>query len=138
MDFERKIKIRKNVAIAYIAIGLVLIGINVFVQNVNDFISSFGLMIFVIGIARIVQIKRITKNEESINKRRIAETDERNVMLWTKARGLAAVVFTMVAACAIVILELINMHEYATIVSCCVFAYVIIYWICYFIVYKRY
>ena len=79
MDFNKKMKIRKNIAFVYILIGVGMIILNVTGILTNDIMSSFGLMLFVIGIARMVQYKRITADSESLNARRIAENDERNV-----------------------------------------------------------
>lgn len=138
MDFNKKMKIRKNIAFVYILIGVGMIILNVTGILTNDIMSSFGLMLFVIGIARMVQYKRITADSESLNARRIAENDERNVMLWTKARSLATSVYLLLLAVMVIVLYIINMQTEAQIVSYCMLAFVVIYWICYFIVSKKY
>lgn len=138
MDFNKKMKIRKNIAFVYILIGVGMIILNVTGILTNDIMSSFGLMLFVIGIARMVQYKRITADSESLNARRIAENDERNVMLWTKARSLATSVYLLLLAVMVIVLYIINMQTAAQIVSYCMLAFVVIYWICYFIVSKKY
>ena len=137
MDFNKKMKIRKNIAFVYILIGVGMIILNVTGILTNDIMSSFGLMLFVIGIARMVQYKRITADSESLNARRIAENDERNVMLWTKARSLATSVYLLLLAVMVIVLYIINMQTAAQIVSYCMLAFVVIYWICYFIVSKK-
>ena len=138
MDFNKIMKIRKNIAFVYILIGVGMIILNVTGILTNDIMSSFGLMLFVIGIARMVQYKRITADSESLNARRIAENDERNVMLWTKARSLATSVYLLLLAVMVIVLYIINMQTAAQIVSYCMLAIVVIYWICYFIVSKKY
>ena len=138
MDFNKKMKIRKNIAFVYILIGVGMIILNVTGILTNDIMSSFGLMLFVIGIARMVQYKRITADSESLNARRIAENDERNVMLWTKARSLATSVYLLLLAVMVIVLYIINMQTAAQIVSYCMLAFVVIYWICYFILSKKY
>ena len=138
MDFNKKMKIRKNIAFVYILIGVGMIILNVTGILTNDIMSSFGLMLFVIGIARMVQYKRITADSESLNARRIAENDEINVMLWTKARSLATSVYLLLLAVMVIVLYIINMQTAAQIVSYCMLAFVVIYWICYFIVSKKY
>lgn len=138
MDFNKKMKIRKNIALVYILIGVAMILLNVTGIVTNDIMSSFGLMLFVMGIARMVQYKRITADSESLNARRIAENDERNVMLWTKARSITTSVYLMLSALAVIVLYIINMQTAAQIVSYCMISFVVIYWICYFIVSKKY
>ncbi len=132
MDFKKRLKTRLILAIIYILSGIALISLSIFSEN--EFISSFGLVVFVIGIARLVQNKRITKNAETLKKREIAETDERNVMLWTKARSMAFSVYILLSAFAIVVLNILNMNIVADVIAYSLFGFFVIYWICYFII----
>ncbi len=134
MDFRKKLKIRFYSAILFIVIGIALISVCLF--NGNDTTSSIGLMFIIMGIARVKQYKHITKNEETCHKREIAETDERNVKIWTNARSLAFSIYIIIACAGIILLYLINLNEYALMLSWNVFAATIIYWICYFIIRK--
>lgn len=138
MDFNRKMKIRKYAALVIMLLGAGLIAANLTGITGNDILSSLGLMFLVIGAARLVQYKRITADSESLNARRIAETDERNVMLWTKARSLAVSVYSLVTALAVVVLYVFNMQTAAQIVSYCLLSFVVIYWVCYFIISRKY
>ncbi|MDY3972403.1 MAG: DUF2178 domain-containing protein [Clostridia bacterium] len=138
MEFRKKLKVRLYTAIAYIIIGAVFIGISFTRLGANEMISSFGAVFAVMGIARIVQYLRITKDEESIHQREIAETDERNVMIWTKARSLAFSIYILAAALAVVVLYLMNMNFAGKIVAYNLFGFVAVYWICYFIISRKY
>lgn len=138
MDFNRKMKIRKYAALVIMLLGAGLIAVNLTGIAENDILSSMGLMFLVIGAARLVQYKRITADSESLNARRIAETDERNVMLWTKARSLAFSVYSLATALAVVVLYILNMQATAQIVSYCLLSFVVIYWVCYFIISRKY
>ncbi len=138
MEFRKKLKVRLYTAIAYIIIGAVFIGLSFTRLGSNEMISSFGAVFAVMGIARIIQYMRITKDEESIHQREIAETDERNVMIWTKARSLAFSIYILAAALAVVVLYLMNMNFAGKIVAYNLFGFVAIYWICYFIISRKY
>lgn len=136
MKFADKLKVRLYAAcaIALIGIGLILTG----VFTKTEMASSFGLMFFVVGIARIIQYKRITKNEGTLHKREVAETDERNVMLWTRARSMTFSVYVLLSAAAVVLLYLSGASQAARIVSYTLWSIVVIYWICYFIISRKY
>lgn len=138
MEFKKKMIIRLIIAIGFITFGAELIIINLTGLATNKMISSLGLGIAVIGIARVIQYFRITKDEESMHKREVEETDERNVMIWTQARSLSFTVYILLAAAAIIVLYLLNMEFAAQIVSYAVCAFVLVYWFCYFIISRKY
>lgn len=53
MDFKKKLKIRLFVAISYVILGIAMIVIFNIIKTENNFLSSFGFALTVIGIARI-------------------------------------------------------------------------------------
>ena len=136
MSFEKKLKVRLYTAIAIGIIGIALIVTGFFTQT--ETVSSLGLIFFVVGLARVAQYKAITKNADTLKKRKIAETDERNVMIWTKARSLSFTVCIIVAALAIIVLNILGYDMIAQVVSYSMFSFVAIYWICYFIISRKY
>ncbi|MBQ8300712.1 MAG: hypothetical protein IJX57_01925, partial [Clostridia bacterium] len=75
---------------------------------------------------------------ESIRRQEIIENDERNIALWTNARSLAFAVYIMLAAMTIVIFYILKMYYIAKIIGLMLSAFVLIYWICYYIISKRY
>lgn len=138
MDFKKKLKIRLYMAICYIIIGVMLIAVNFAVDKNHEIVSSFGSAFIVIGIVRIVQYIRINKDEESIRRQKIAETDERNIMIWTQARSLTFAIYTMLAAVSIFVLYLLGMELQAQMIAYTLCAFVLIYLICYLILKRKY
>ncbi len=136
MQFDKRMKIRLYTAIVMGVIGIALIVLG-FVLGL-DMASPFGLMFFVIGIARTIQYIRIMKNSEIFKKAQVAEEDERNVLIWTKARSLAFSVYVIVAAVAVVVLYLCGLDVWGQAVSYSLFGFVLIYWVCYFIISRKY
>lgn len=136
MKFTEKLKARLYTSVVIAILGILLIGVGVFRRT--DIASSFGLMFLVIGIARIVQYIKITKNEETLHKREVAETDERNVMLWTKARSLAFSIYILLTAIVSVMLYVLEMDIIAKTLSYSLFSFILIYWICYFVISRKY
>ncbi len=136
MDFMKKMKMRFWLAIGYIAFGALLFLICAFARE-NDFLSAFGFAFVVMGFARLRNYFMITKNEETIKKQRIAETDERNLAIASKAKNAAFGVYITAAAAAVIVLHLLNMINESKMIAYTVSALVFIYWAAYYIIKKR-
>lgn len=136
MEFKKKLKVR-----LYYGIGCTVLGVLMMILGflrTEEYISSLGLMFLIIGIARVIQYRRITQTEESLRQREIAEKDERNVLLWTKARSLTFTIYSIVLALAVIILQLMEVELIPQILAFCLFTMVLIYWICYFALSRKY
>lgn len=136
MDYKKRLKIRLYLAITWIVLGIFMIGVSYFTKY--DMLSSFGLVFVVMGIARVRRHYRITKDEETLRKYEIAETDERNIKIWTQARSLALSIYIIIACSAVIILHALDMKREADIVAINIFSYIAIYWVSYFIIRKKY
>lgn len=135
MDYKKKLKTRLNTAIIMISVGIIFTVSSIFADS--EMASTFGAVFLVMGIARVVQYKRLLNDPEEMRRREIVEKDERNVMLWTKARSLAFVIYIIALGIAVIVLQLMEMTQAANIVSWCLMGFVVIYWICYFIIVKK-
>ena len=135
MDYKKKLKTRLKTAIIMIGVGIIFTVSSIFADS--EMASTFGAVFLVMGIARVVQYKRLLNDPEEMRRREIVETDERNVMLWTKARSLAFVIYIIALGIAVIVLQLMEMSQAANIVSWCLMGFVVIYWICYFIIVKK-
>ena len=80
MDYKKKLKSRLNIAITYIVLGVMFIVGTFITKTENDFISTFGFMMILMGLVRIRNYRIITKDEDTIRKQQIIETDERNIL----------------------------------------------------------
>ena len=89
MDYKKKLKTRLYIGIIYIALGIMMIAGSIALKTDNDFISSFGFIVVVLGIVRIRNYRMITKDDGAIRKQQIIETDERNVSIIHKAKNTA-------------------------------------------------
>ena len=134
MDYKKKLKIRQDVAIGMIIAGIAFDLLGIFANW--EMASGFGTVFLVMGIARIVQYRRLAKDPEALHQREITETDERNIMLWTKARSLAFMVYIIALALTVIVMNLFNIPG-RNIVLLCMMGFIVIYWICYFIIVKK-
>ncbi len=137
MDYKKKLKQRLYIGVICIALGVMMI-VGVFAsKSNNEFISAFGFAVAMVGVARIIQYLKITKNEESIKKQKINETDERNVSIIQKAKSATFSIYLLISSTVVIITALIDMPDVAKWFGYSQFVLVIIYWICYFIYQKK-
>lgn len=137
MDYKKKLKQRLYVAIIYIVFGIAFIAGSLITKTDNDFISAFGFAMIIMGIVRIRNYRIITKNEDTIRKQQIIETDERNISIIRKAKSVAFSVYVFVSGTAVIVLSFLSMHEAAKWISCSACLLVLIYWICYWVYQKK-
>ncbi|MBQ7898186.1 MAG: hypothetical protein IJ323_07150 [Clostridia bacterium] len=137
MDFKKKLKTRLWIALIYVALGIIMTAGGIVTKTDNSFISSFGLILAVMGAVRMRNYLIITKSEERIKKQEIMETDERNVSIVNKARSITFTAYVLLLGIAVIVLSLLNMREIAVWISYSIFLLIIIYWISYFIIRKK-
>ncbi len=137
MDFKKKLKTRLYVAIIYIALGAMMIVGVVAVKPSNDFISTFGATLIVAGIARIINYIMVTRDDETVRKKEIIETDERNISIIHKAKSVAFSIYTLLTGTAVIVLSLFGKHETAKWIAYSFCLLVVIYWICYWVYQKK-
>ncbi len=137
MDFRKKLKIRLAVAISYIALGVLIILAAIFTKAENTFYSSLGFCLFVIGIVRVRNHRLITKSEETLRVREISEQDERNVFIAEKARSWAFAFYIIISGLVVIALNCFGKVDLASIIGGTVCGLILIYWICYWFIYKK-
>ena len=137
MDYKKKLKQRLYIGIIYIALGVMII-VGVFSsKSNNDFVSALGFAIAMVGVARIIQYLKITKNEDSIKKQKINETYERNLSIIQKAKSATFSIYLLFSCTVVIITSLFDMPDVANWFGYSQFVLVIIYWICYWIYQKK-
>ena len=137
MDYKKKLRSRLNVAITYIVLGVMFIVGTFITKTENDFISTFGFMMILMGLVRIRNYRIITKDEDTIRKQQIIETDERNISIIHKAKSAAFSVYVFILGIVVILLSFFSLHEAARWVAYSVCLLIVIYWICYFIYQKK-
>lgn len=136
MDFKKRMKIRLWTNIIYIVLGVAMIAAGFITKTDNEFVSSFGLTLTVVGLALIK--KNIITSEEKLKRREIAENDERNIAIVHKARSWAFSFYVILGCLAVIVLSLLSLQDIASWIGVGVFSLIAIYWICYFVVRRKY
>ena len=137
MDFEKKLKTRLYIAVIYAALGVIMIVGSGISGTDNEFISPFGLGLLVCAIVRVRNYFMITRNEETLRKQRVAETDERNLLIVNKARSVTFFLYMLISGTAIIILSLFGKPEPAKMIAYSVCTLLVIYYISYIIIRKK-
>ena len=138
MEFKKKLKQRLYIAVSYIVIGLVLIAADALNHSENQFFFSFGITLIVMGILRLIRHRKITKDEASIHRQEVAEHDERTLMMSEKARSWAFSYSILIAGIAVIVLSLLGKHDAAQPFAWYVCGQLVLYWICWLILRKKY
>ena len=132
MKFKNKLKMRLGIAIFYVIIGVLLVVLTSIGIIKNEAMLVFGTAFGACGLVMIVKNIRIFKSTENFIEKEIAEKDERNIMIWTKARSLTFSVY------AVIVLYTVNMEYAAQVIAYNLCGVLVIYWICYFIIRNKY
>ena len=138
MEFKKKLKIRWYTAAVFILLGIALIVVAVLGSFENDFFVAYGGALIVMGILRLIQHRRITKNEKSVRDRELAESDERFRMISERARSLAFSWSIVAAGIVVIVLSLMGKHDAAQPFAWYVCGMVLLYWIFWVILGKKY
>ena len=129
---------KKNIyPIVLLIAGLALIGLG-FAEIVDEFWSGMGSALLVIGIIRLLRFYRLKKNDSYREKMETAQTDERNQFIRMKAWSWAGYLFIMVTAIATIILRILGQDLLSQFCSYSVCLMLVLYWVSYFVLKKKY
>ena len=130
-------KMRFVFSIIWLVLGLVLVGL-AFAGYVDDFWNGMGSAFVVLGIVQLLRRYRLNKNEEYREKVNIAENDERNHFLRNKAWAWTGYVFVLSAAVLSIVLRILEQDMLSTVASMAVCYMLIVFWISYAVLKKKY
>lgn len=84
----------------------------------HGFISGVSCGFLVLMVIALIRNLRAMKDEKALRKLYIAETDERNIKIWTSARATAMQTFLMLGLAAGIVAGYFNMTVSITILAC--------------------
>lgn len=130
-------KYRYLFSIIWIIIGAILISLS-FAEMVDSFWSGMGSALFVVGILQLLRFRRFYKNNEYREKIEILENDERNRFIRSKAWSWTGYLFILIIAVSSIVLRIIGQDLLSSFASFAVCLILIIYWISYLIINRKY
>ena len=129
---------KKNIyPIALLIAGLALIGLGV-AEMVDEFWSGMGSALAIVGGIRLLRYHRLKKNDAYREKMETAVTDERNQFIRTKAWSWAGYLFIICTAVSVIVLRLLGQDLLCQMASGAVCLMLVLYWISYFVLKKKY
>ena len=124
-------------AVVEIVLGIILSALS-FTGMIDDYWGGMGTTLIVVGgIFLFRQIRYKTNNEyqQSVD---VEVNDERNKFISMKAWSWAGYFFVIIAAAASIILKIIDLDEYVGFASGSVCLIIILYWLSYMVIRKKY
>lgn len=137
MKPNRNIRYRWILSILYGVIGISLIACNLF-HAVDDYWSGMGAALLVISVLQVLRLIRYKSDPQYKEATDTAVNDERNRFLSTKAWSWAGYLYIMIAAVASIVFKLLDQETLMFAASGSVCIILVLYWISYLIVRKKY
>ena len=120
-----------------LVLGLILVALGI-AGIVDAFWSGVGGAWIAVGVIRLVQCYRLQKDEAYREKVEIELTDERNRFLRSRAWAWAGYLFIMVAAVASIVCRALGLDQQSMAAGLAVCILVLLYWISYLVLRKKY
>ena len=130
-------KKRMIIQIVEILAGVILLGLGV-TGIVDEFWSGMGGALIGVGAMRLVQMVRYQKNEAYRENVDTERNDERNKFLQMKSWQMAAGWFTMIAAVGTFAFKFAGKEDLMMLCSGGICLMVLLYWICFLYLKKKY
>ncbi len=128
---------RALISIVWIALGIGLATAG-FVGAVDEFWSGMGSAFIVVGILQLIRFVRYFKNTEYREKVETEINDERNRYLAGRAWGWAGYLFVILSAAACIIFRILGEEALSFAASGAVCLILVLYWVSYFILKRKY
>ena len=137
MKANRKVILRAALAALYFIIGA-SIGIYSEFATIDSFWSSMGAALVVVGALQMFRIIRYNTSPKYKEATDTAIADERNRFIRNKAWAWVGYVYIMAAAVATIVFQILGEETLMFFCSGSVCLLLVIYWISYFILNKKY
>lgn len=132
-----KVDKRVIVSIVWVILGAVLIAL-AFAGIVDMFWNGMGSGLLVVGVIHLLRYYRLNKNEAYREKVEVEEKDERNLFIRNKAWAWSGYLFVLIAAVACIVLRIAGQEMLSMAAAFAVCLMIVLYWISYFTLRKKY
>ena len=128
---------RTILSIIWVILGLVLIALS-FAGKVDEFWNGMGFALAIVGGLQLLRTHRFMKNEKYREAVEIAETDERNHFIRSKAWAWAGYLFVIIVGVSVVIFKIAGQDLLAHAACIAVCLLMVLYWIAYHVLKRKY
>lgn len=133
MKYSKKIFI----SIFWVVLGAVLLFLN-FNYTLDSYWSGLGTAFIVIGALQIFRQLKYRTNEQYRENVDTRNNDERNRFINGKAWAWAGYLYVLIAAVAIIVLQILGLKEISQTISFTVCALLILYWVSHMFLSRKY
>ena len=123
--------------IIYLILGIVLMILGM-LDILDSFWSGMGGALIAVGVVRMVHILRYRNDEAYRENMEIETKDERNQFIRNKAWAWAGYLFVLIAAISTIVLKLLGQDLLSIAAGFAVSILVLLYWVCYWVLKKKY
>lgn len=120
----------------------IILGVALMVLGMLDVMDSFwsgmGGALIAVGVVRLIHILRYRSNEAYRESMEIETKDERNQFIRNKAWAWAGYLFVLIAAISTIVLKWLGQDLLSIAASFVVCILMLLYWICYLVLKKKY
>ena len=124
-------------SIVWITVGIGLSACSFF-DLVDSYWSGMGFALLVIGILQMIRFVRYQKDSAYKEAVDTNTQDERNRFIAMKAWSWTGYLFVIIAAIASIALRALGYGDYSMLASLCVCIIIVVYWISYWILRRKY
>ena len=128
---------RVIVSIIWLVVGGIVISLS-FAGKVDEFWNSMGFALIVVGLIQLIRFYWLYNNKEYREKMEIEESDERNHFIRNKSWAWTGYLFILTASVFIIIFKIMNQDLLFFVTSMVVCFMLLLYWICYNVLKRKY
>ena len=128
---------RIYLSIFWILIGAALFGLGTF-DIIDSFWGGMGTGLIAVGIVQTVRWMRYRSNSEFREKFDTNTNDERNRFISNKAWAWAGYISLLTGALGVIVFKVVGKDELSMFCSMAVCLLLVFYWVCYFVLNRKY
>lgn len=125
-----------------LSIGYCVLGLTLFVlgcmELIDEFWSGMGAALLLIGVLQLIRLYRFFKDAAYREATETAAADERNLFLRNKAWTWAGSLFVVIASCLVIVWKIAGQELLSMAASYAVCLMLVLYWISFFVLRKKY
>lgn len=128
---------RMLACVIYMILGVALVVLGI-LEILDSFWSGMGGALIAVGAVRTIGILRYRKDEAYRERMEVEMGDERNHFIRNKAWAWAGYLFVLIAAICTIVFRLVGQEMLSMAASFAVSILVVLYWVCYLVLKKKY
>ena len=132
-----KIKIRLIWGVFWIVLGLTLTVLGI-MGRIDSYWSGMGGGVLAVGVLQMVRYVKYMSNEEYREQTDVANKDERNRFISNKAWAWTGYLCVFICAAGSIVFKLIGREDLMMFASLSVCLILVVYWVCYLILGRKY